>query len=161
MTMKFYLLRVRRQLWLPAEVKKRVLADLESDIRSRREAGSSDAQIMQELGTPASLAGELNTQMDAYTYKKSPWRWLCLVVAAVGIGLLLLQINPSWVLTQVFQAVSGSSASYGIIGGADGPTAIFVTAGPRTVEDYILPGVLVIMCLVGYWRLSHLKKNTP
>lgn len=161
MTMKFYLLRVRRQLRLPAEVKKRVLSDLESDIRSRREAGSSDAQIMQELGTPASLAGELNTQMDAYTYQKSPWRWLCLVVAAVGIGLLLLQINPSWVLTQVFQAVSGSSASYGIIGGADGPTAIFVTAGPRTVEDYILPGVLVIMGLVGYWRLSHLKKNTP
>lgn len=161
MTMKSYLLRVRRQLRLPAEVKKRVLADLESDIRSRREAGSSDAQIMQELGTPASLAGELNTQMDAYTYQKSPWRWLCLAVAAVGIGLLLLQINPSWVLTQVFQAVSGSSASYGIIGGADGPTAFFVTAVPRTVEDYILPGVLVIMGLVGYWRLGHLKKNTP
>ena len=53
------------------------------------------------------------------------------------------------------------NASIGIIGGADGPTAIFVTTNPASrvfpsVGLYIL---LLVMGIVGFLALRKLKKD--
>lgn len=73
--MKKYLRSVNRRLNMPKALRSRVIADLESTIHSRLEAGQSQEEILQELGTPRQAAAELNRQMEEYTYKKSPWRW--------------------------------------------------------------------------------------
>ena len=53
-------------------------------------------------------------------------------------------------------------ASVGVIGGADGPTAIFI-AGPQIFDwaDVIAAGVVLVLGLAGYFILRRLppKKN--
>ena len=78
-----YLRAVRRRLALPREKKDRVIDDLRSAIAERREAGQSDAEILSAFGSPRQAAEELNAQLRADTYRKSPWPvsalrcWLC------------------------------------------------------------------------------------
>ncbi len=87
--MKNYVNAVERRLNLPREVKARVMSDFQSSIVARREAGQTDEEIYAELGTSAKAAANLNEQMKDYTYRKSPWRFLFLGIAAIG-GVRLL-----------------------------------------------------------------------
>ena len=87
--MKNYVNAVERRLNLPREVKARVMSDFQSSIAARREAGQTDEEIYAELGTPAKAAADLNEQMKDYAYRKSPWRFLFLGIAAIG-GVRLL-----------------------------------------------------------------------
>ena len=87
--MKKYMKSVERKLNLPRDVKQRVMADLQSSIQSRLEAGQTKAEIVTELGEPVQVASELNEQMKEFAYVKSPWRWACLLLAAVS-GLTFL-----------------------------------------------------------------------
>ena len=123
--MKKYTNAVKRRLNLPREVKNRVMADLVSSIRSRQEAGQSDEEILAELGSPAAVAAELNAQMKDFAYQKSPWRWGCLPVAI--ISLLALLYNGAMELLNLILTSMLSGDNLAIIGGADGPTHIFVT----------------------------------
>ena len=77
----------------------------------------------------------------------------CIVLGAVE----LLGSLAAWLLACVFPALSvsvGQAASVGVIGGADGPTAIFVT-GP--VWTAYLPPVLLMA--VGIFGLRKLKRK--
>ena len=52
------------------------------------------------------------------------------------------------------------SSSIGIIGGADGPTAIFVT----TSNDYIwyragITAIILVMAILGFYRLSRCPRK--
>lgn len=155
--MKKYLRAVNRHLNMPRQLRCRVIKDLESSILSRLEAGQSQDEILQELGNPKQAAKELNRQMEEYTYKKSPWRWGCFILMIVSIlsflfrgflGLITAILN--------FQA----SHSIGIIGGADGPTAVFVTAPEGYfTQQMILAGLLFVMSVLGFWALSHIKRK--
>ena len=50
--------------------------------------------------------------------------------------------------------------SIGIIGGADGPTAIFVSTPEGYFEQQIIiAAILFIMGLLGYWALTHIKRK--
>lgn len=142
---------------MPKELRQRVLNDLKSSISSRLEAGKSPEEVLQELGSPKEAAAELNRQMQEYTYRKSPWRWGCLVLMIVSflsfcfrgvLGLLAALFN--------FHA----SHSIGIIGGADGPTAIFVTAPDGYyIKQIVITVILFIMSILGFWSLSHIKRK--
>ena len=46
-TIERYMNTVRRKLNLPRDVRNRVMADLESSVRSREEAGQTDREIME------------------------------------------------------------------------------------------------------------------
>ena len=87
--MKNYVNAVEQRLNLPREIKARVMSDFQSSIAARREAGQTDEEIYAELGTPAKASADLNEQMKDYTYRKSPWRFLFLGIAAIG-GVRLL-----------------------------------------------------------------------
>ena len=116
--MKKYMKSVERKLNLPRDVKQRVMADLESSVQSRLEAGQTVEQIKAELGEPNQVAAELNEQMKEFAYVKNPWRWACLLLAAVsGLTFLCKGIMNLLVAAITF----AENQSVGIIGGADGP----------------------------------------
>ena len=153
--MKKYRKQVAGKLNLPPDVKKRVMADFESAIESRLEAGKTEAEIMEELGTASEAAAELNEQMREFAYTKSSWRWGCLVVMILCILSLLCQ----GLITALLN-IGASNSSIGIIGGADGPTAIFVTQSPGSaIQGTLMTILILVMSIVGFWYLGHMRKK--
>ena len=155
--MKKYLKVVKRKLNLPGDMKKRVMADLESSIQSRREAGQREEQIMAELGTPAEVAAELNEQMKEFAYIKSPWRWACLALAVISALAFLYK----GIINMFVAAINyAEKQSIGIIGGADGPTAIFVTQAPESgVYSMLMSALVLVMSIVAFYFLGHMRKD--
>ena len=154
---KKYLRAIRRRLNMPKDLKDRVLNDLLSSIEARKEDGQNEDAILTELGAPKKAAAELNEQMAEYTYRKSPWRWLCLALIVVCI-LMLLHGGLRGLLAA---ALTGANAfSMGIIGGADGPTSIFVTSSPDALQyTYGITALLLVMGVIGFIALSKLKQK--
>ena len=165
--MKKYTGAVERRLNLPRKIKVRVMSDFISAITARRESGMTDEEIYRELGSPKQAAAVLNEQMKEYTYRKSPWRFVFLAAAIYGTMELLSGIWVNlvylWYRLQAGDQVMGigmtrvESASIGIIGGADGPTAIFVTA-PVWV-NYLWALMLVLLGVWGFRRLCRCKRK--
>lgn len=158
--MKRYTNAVKRRLNLPKEVKARVMSDFISSINARREAGQTAEQIYDELGEAKKAAADLNEQMKEFTYRKSPWRFLFAVLAAYGgaklLGSLWSQILY-WIMRAEVMFSPGESAAIGVIGGADGPTAIFVTRAPGA--DYLLAVLFLIVGIWGFFRLCKCKRK--
>lgn len=156
--MKKYTNAVKRRLNLPKDVKERVMSDFVSSITARQEAGQTDAEIVAELGTPKKAAADLNEQMKEYVYRKSPWRWLFLAVAVLSGGwLLLYRVLMGLGMLLSTLKVSGESASIGIIGGADGPTAIFVASSQGPDWDVVLMGIVLVVSILAFLRLRKCK----
>lgn len=155
--MKKYTRSIERKLNMPKDVKARVMNDFISSIQGRRESGQTDDEICLELGSPKKVAAELNEQMKDYTYVKNPWRWAC---AAIIIG-CILSLGFGGVIGLLVYLLNASVAdSVGIIGGADGPTAIFVT----TSADYIwyqtgMTVLILIMAILGFCKLSRCPRK--
>ncbi len=150
--MKRYTNAVERRLNLPRQVKSRVMSDFISSIQARRESGMSEDEIYGELGPAKKAAADLNEQMKDYAYRKSPWRFLFAAAAAFGAAELLGSL-VAWLLYLAMADPISTASSVGIIGGADGPTAIFVT-GPNWASC-IMP---VLMLVIGIWGYLRLKK---
>lgn len=81
-----------------------------------------------------------------------------LAATLVG-GLELLGNIAAWAAVKYLAATAsrGEAAAIGVIGGADGPTAIFVTgvSTNSALTSWLLPAALLA---VGIWGLVHLKK---
>ena len=157
--MKRYVNAVERRLDLPGDIRARVMSDFSSSIQARRESGMTDAEIYAELGTPGQAAADLNEQMKDYTYRKSPWRFLFAALAAYGaaelLGSLAGFILYLFMADPLFHA--GEASSIGIIGGADGPTAIFITTPSWT--GYVLPVAALIIGIWGFMRLRKCRRK--
>lgn len=155
--MKKYTNAIERKLNMPKDVKARVMNDFISSIQGRRESGQTDEEIFADLGSPKKIAAELNEQMKDYTYVKSPWRWACLVIIIGCIMSLLFGGTIGLLLHLLNASISGS---IGIIGGADGPTSIFVA----TSTDYIwyqtgITAITLTMAALGFYRLSRCPRK--
>ena len=90
-----------------------------------------------------------------HTPSKRPLRFVFLVLAFLGLVLLLLHLA-------IFHGFSvtlspSEAASVGIIGGADGPTAIFVSGVPGFL-GWFLPIGLIVAGLAGFFLLGRKKK---
>ena len=155
--MKKYMNAVKRKLNLPRDVKQRVMADLETSVRSRAEAGQTEEQIKAEMGTPAEVAAELNEQMKEFAYAKSAWRWACLALAVVSALAFLYK----GVINMLVAAITyAESQSMGIVGGADGPTVIFVTQSPDSaVYSMLMSAMILVMSIAGFYYLGHMRKR--
>lgn len=148
-----YLRVVRRHLALPKQIKDRVIADLRCSIEERREAGQSDRQILSALGDARQVAAEWNEQLRAQSYRKSPWRFLPLVVAIVSALCVVATLTD--------QLISRFGArSVGIIGGADGPTAIFVTT-TTTGSDWVELALALVLLAAGAFAYFRLRRLPP
>lgn len=156
-TMKKYTRAVERRLDLPRDVKTRVMNDFISSIAARREAGESDEQIFAELGTPKEAARVLNEQMREYNYRKSPWRWVALV-SAVLAGLMLAFNGVAGLLAHLLNEAIHDPMNVGVIGGVDGPTAVFVTVAPSD-PGWVVWSVVLVAGILGWHYLSRLKQE--
>ena len=154
-----YLRSVRRRLNMPKDLKDRVMTDFTGSLEVRLESGQSFEEILAELGSHKQAAKELNAQMMDYTYQKSPWRWGCLLLAIVS-GLCMAYRGLPGLLLMLFNKVN-NAASVGIIGGADGPTAIFVTTAPtdKITPSFGMYTLLFTMGVIGFIALGRLKKK--
>lgn len=160
--MRKYLKAVQQRLNLPKDIKKRVMSDFESDIEARREAGMSREQILAELGNARKAAADLNEQMKEFAYRKSPWRFVFAALAAYGAAELLDKLVGYALLTMLrlgFFPLEPDAASIGIIGGADGPTAVFVTTSTPAWYHFVLPAVLLGVGIWGFLRLRKCKQK--
>ena len=150
---------VARRLRMPKEVRARVMSDFESSISARLEAGEGAQDILDSLGSAKKAATELNEQMKEYTYTKSRWRFAFLGAAVVGGAYLLGQLVT---MALVYALTGNEAASMGVIGGADGPTAIFVSTpvDGAAVELKLALAVLALAAgIFGFWKLSHMKRK--
>lgn len=143
---KRYMNAIERYLRVDRKTRVRIMTELASDFQSRRESGQSDEAIMKELGTPEEVATQFNTALNAPN-KPSRWRW---AFAALAVLILAIALVP--MLADKLSA--NQAASLGVIGGADGPTAIYVSASPAQSLIGSLPWLLG--CVAGFflptWR---------
>ena len=161
--MKKYTNAIERRLNLPPAVKHRVMSDFISSIAARREAGLTDEEIYQELGDAKKAAANLNEQMKEFAYRKSPWRFAFAALAAYGgIKLLGLVFNAlAYWAFQVYVMLTqelSSASSVGIIGGADGPTAIFLTI---STPDWLQHLLMLLLLSIGIWGFLKLSRLQP
>ena len=155
-TISQYLRQVKRRLNMPCKAKDRVISDLHSSIIARQESGQATEDILKEFGAPKQTAADLNLQMNEYTYRKSPWRWVCLALAILG-GVVIL-FNGALGIINTYLSLASDLV---IIGGADGPTAIFVTASPTQFNtELFISAMVLILGIAGYIILSRLKRRT-
>jgi len=155
-TLKKYLAAVKRRLNLPRDVKNRVMTDFASSVQGRLEAGQSEEEIFAELGSPKKAAAELNEQMKEFAFRKSFWRWPCLGAGILSIIAFLTRGIPLAVISfPVHQ-----DSTIGIIGGADGPTSIFVAASyplnPWSTLWWLIP---VVLGFAGFFLLRRLRRK--
>lgn len=155
--MKKYCNQVERRLTLPRKIKARVMTDFTTTIAALREAGKADEEIYAQLGTPKQAAAELNEQMKGFAYRKSPWRFVGLAMVVV-CGLLAAYYAGIRLMTSLL--ADYAAASVEIIGGADGPTAIFVATSSGGINgDLVLLTVGAALGLLIWWRLSRCKQK--
>lgn len=81
------------------------------------------------------------------------------VSAMIAIGILTAQkVMEWWILRQISKPASDSAASIGIIGGADGPTAIFVSS-TAWGSPYLWAGGFAVLALAGFVTMLILRKR--
>jgi len=77
-------------------------------------------------------------------------KWIALGAAVLSAAMCLLYLIPRDI------ALPSDTASIGIIGGADGPTAVFVNTSPA--PWYIMPAVFVVaLCAWLFFRYKSKK----
>ena len=130
---KRYVNAIERELRLPLKAKARINGDIGTDIHARLEKGQSIDEIIAEMGTPQEVAAGFNEEMqDQLLPKGSPWRWVFLIAAILAGGAALLSIL-------LFLLFYFQSSGMGVIGGADGPTAIFITGAANLLAPVLTP----------------------
>lgn len=133
---KQYVNAIERRLHLPLREKARIMSDISTSIAARHEAGESYEAVMADMGPPDAVAAPFNRAF-AGQYKGSAWRFLwlglALAVLAAAAAALVFTAGMAAGVEMAFLPQSlpwAGTASAGIIGGADGPTAVFVTSFP-------------------------------
>ena len=158
---KRYVNAVERRLHLPLREKARVMSDISTSIAARHEAGESYEAIMADMGTPEAVAQPFN-QAFAGQYKGSAWRflWLALALAVLAATAAVLIFTAGMArgmemafLPQAFPWAGASSA--GIIGGADGPTAVFVTSYAGIFSMGPLDALVMAGALLSFYFLCR------
>lgn len=108
------------------------------------EKGVTEEEAVKRQGNPDEIAEEILANTNPANLKIRDWRGICLTAASVF--LLLCCILPRLLF---FSAQRMMNASVGIIGGADGPTSVFVAA--KIGEPwglYIATGVVVVVTAI-------------
>lgn len=143
---KRYMNAIERRLRMDRKTRIRIMTELAGDFESRRESGQSDEQIMEALGTPAEVAEQFNKAFGT-PGDISRWRWGFVALAFLVLAVVLIPLL-------IANLTAGQASSIGVIGGADGPTSIYVSASPAQSLIRVLPWLLG--CIGGFllpvWR---------
>jgi len=116
------------------------------------ENGLSEADALARIGAPEQIAREIlqNTAPESFRQKDIPGRIL------MGASIITLLLS----LLEAFRIYTIAHTTISIIGGADGPTSIFIAGKLNWPRMYgiaaVVVTVTVVYFLVKYWK--H-KKN--
>lgn len=88
--------------------------------------------------------------------RRSLWRFVCLAAAVVSGGWLVFY---GAVQLLALRALEGEAVSIGIIGGADGPTAVFVTGKVGFDWDVPLMAGVFVLAIAGFFLLRRCKRK--
>ena len=165
MTIQKYRAVFRRNLFLPRNIIREEIQKLDAVIKDFISQGESPESILRRLGSPRELAARV--QATHPEYRKSPFRFLFLQLAATGfLGVLATVLSLLFFghillngIPQFFLTVS-SNASLGMIGGADGPTAVYITGSFPSFGEMLL--LFLALFFLGTWLyfvFRHLKKR--
>ena len=161
---KRYLHAVRHELCLRGPARHKALSPLKEALREHPEY--SYDQIVTQIGTCGETALELNQSIPGFLYSKSYWRFAFLPLGLIGLWGCLQYLGfrmfcqfllhyPGF-LSPIYP---GNEDSIGIIGGADGPTAIFITDSPAFTSSLSFAACLLlsVIGIGGYYLLRHRK----
>lgn len=126
MTNPQYIRQILRRIRATDSTKRRIRADLMADLAAREESGQSPQQIQAEMGNPDRVAAEFNasfagTDAELWYRRQRIAKILAIVLAAAALLIFLSGTGSALLLMAL-------SPSVGIIGGADGPTSVYVTS---------------------------------
>ena len=170
---KQYVNAIERRLHLPLREKARIMSDISTSIAARHEAGESYEAVMADMGPPDAVAAPFNRAF-AGQYKGSAWRFLwlglALAVLAAAAAALVFTAGMAAGVEMAFLPQSlpwAGTASAGIIGGADGPTAVFVTSFPGAfsmgpLDALVTAGALLALylpCTRHKWRKTFAHRT--
>ena len=154
---KKYMRIYRRSLCLPGGKRRQAIRELREKLGDQQDYKALTAA----LGTPENAALARNRSEDGVVYRKSPGRIPCLILGWLGVvGLIwpfLLRLIAG--LTLKAGEMIPPAASVGIIGGADGPTAIYVTGQPHPLLQAIPCLLIAVIGFLGWYRLRYWKEK--
>ena len=168
MTKEAYIRAVMRNLRLPRKIKKRIKNDLLSDFTARIEAGETQEQIIKDMGTPDIVAAEFHENFAGQLLpQRTPLDWFLLIAGILFGAIALLKVLGEVLLPAVLSALFAGGPAFpedvAIIGGADGPTAVFVT-GSLAIGSIQWIGILLPLLLcalfVGAYLWHRRKKKS-
>lgn len=81
-------------------------------------------------------------------------------ILAVGLAAAQKVLNW-WTIRQLSREIPESACSIGVIGGADGPTAIFISTQYAWGNPYVWAGGFAVLSLIGLIALLILRKQNP
>lgn len=137
---KAYVNAIERELKVSTEMKARINSDLGTEIHLLLEQGKTVDEVMQEIGTPQEVAGRFNEELKEYIVeRKSPAAWVFLTLIAV------FALCGVW---RIAAYLLSSGQSYSVIGGADGPTSVFVAGKIGT--PWISAASCLALCMACY-----------
>lgn len=146
MTREEYIRAILRKTTFDGKTKKRLEADLAGSIDSRLEAGMDMAAVMAEMGSPEAVSQSLAQSMPGeVAVPKSRWRWVFLAFSILMVAAMLFSLIWYWAVIAQGDFLPAEAASVGVIGGADGPTTIYVTQSWRVG----IPGTSAIGLALG------------
>ena len=91
--------------------------------------------------------------------KRLPYFLFAAMSVSGALGLIYEGI-VRWILLRICVKIPDmEAASIGIIGGADGPTAVFLTGAPSSIAEPVLFVLLLAAGLIGLICLKRIRKS--
>ena len=126
------------------------------------ENGFSEEDAVAKQGDVKVIAAEILAGAAQEEKKKELGGVLLLAASAVMIVLSAAALFNDWIVSRILTAVfnfgSAESSSIGIIGGADGPTAIFVASSPSDSWLICIPTIIVVAVTIWHFVRKRNKK---
>lgn len=158
-----YIGEILKKIHVNRKTKKRLKEDLSQDIEEQLASGLSLNEVISLMGEPALIAAKIQ---ESYPYKSKSRLEKILLAVFISSGIISAFQFIGFLFTRYISLFlgnmfGGSKASIGIIGGADGPTAIFISSSYKTLNifvQFVFPAIFVVSGIV-YFILRKRKKK--
>lgn len=145
---KKYVTDIERALHVPSKTKERINHDLGTEIQLLKEQGLTADEIIARMGKPEEIAERFNEELG----KSGMQRGQKVFYLLVGILALLAAL-----LAACFEQRHGrlfDSAGVMVIGGADGPTSIFIAGRISSIMPFVFASLALALCMASQFLRS-------
>lgn len=154
MTQQKYINSVKRKLYLPENLKKNILTDLQESFDTAYESGEDISAVISRLGTPNEFVDdilqnvEMTEQQHLYIRRAKKVRCAIVIFAVIALSFTLYSVIQELRLTM-----------NGVIGYADAPTEIQITSDIASLLPIIGCVILWLVPIVLTIYLFFVKKQ--